>query len=972
MNKGDKKHGFTVTEVRDIPSINSTVLLLQHDRTRARAIKIQNDDDNKAFGIAFRTPPADSTGVAHILEHCVLSGSEKYRTKEPFMDLIGGSLQTFLNAITFSDKTIYPIASRNETDYHNLMDVYLDAVFHPLVDQKEEIFRQEGWICRIDADGLSYNGIVYNEMRGAMSDAEEQILDRVNAELLKDTIYRHNSGGDPYEIPNLRYEEFLAFHKNYYHPSNSILYFYGDGDLDKELAHAQEFLQDYAYLAVDSDIAEQKPFKKPVEVAFDYHVALTDTVENKDWLGTSWLIGRSTEPQEAFMSLLLQEVLIESSASPLKKALLEAGIGEDFLSPYNDGIHRVFGILAKNTDRARKDDFSRIVEEVFRQIAEKGIDRGLLDAALNKIEFALIEGPGHSAKGVVRFIQVLGSALYDADPLEMLDFEAPFQTFRESLAKGALQSFVRERILDNPHRVDILATPKPGLFDEKDRSVKEELAARLAKMTEEEKQALREAGERLDTFRDTADTPEDKETIPHLSLADLSPKVDRIDSRPLEVEQATVLHNDVFTGRIVYADLVFDLSHLSQKELQDVSHVASFLGDVATKKRGYEDVYNAIYRVAGGLSIVPSIFEDFDTAEPLPKLVVSVKFFADRQKEAIDMVREILFESVFEDDKRLKEVLLEDRSTMDMSLISSGHAVVMSRVMSYFSKAAALREEITGLDSYFTLQEITTHFDEKKAAYKENWQKVYAKLLRRDGLIVNVTTDKETFHEGFAVWEELIREIPLLPAEPQEYERKERNKEAFLSAAGVQYVSKGASLRDLGVPYSGSLTVLAAILSIQYLHQKIRATGGAYGAGLSIQARGTLSTYSYRDPQLEKTIDVYNTLGDVTENLQLSQRELEDAIIGTINRFDPPLSPRDKGLHALSYHITGYDYAQVEKYLQEALHTRVEDLQAHADMLRKAMDKNYLCVLGSEEKIREAANLFDHIIPLDYAARNKK
>lgn len=972
MKKGEQMHGFTVEEVREIPSINSTVILLRHDKTKAKAIKIQNDEENKAFGIGFRTPPENSTGVAHILEHCVLAGSEKYTTKEPFMDLIGSSLQTFLNAMTFSDKTVYPIASRNETDYHNLMDVYLDAVFHPLADKKEEIFRQEGWICRISDEELSYNGVVYNEMRGAMSEAEEQVLDRVNAELLKDTIYRHNSGGDPYAIPDLSYEDFIDFHKTYYHPSNSILYFYGNEDLEKELEHAQEFLQAYDYLEVDSAIAEQTPFEEPVAVRFPYHVALTDQTEGKDWLGMSWLVGRATDTDDVYMTKLLEETLIESSASPLRKALLDAGLGEDFLSPYNDGIHRVFGILAKNTDADRMDEFRNIVLDVLGTIAKEGIDEALMEASLNKIEFSLIEGPSYSARGVVRFIQVLGTWLYDADPLLLLDYEKPFAAFRDKLQDGFLTRFVRERLLDNPHRADIIAEPQPGLFDKKDLAVKEALEERYAAMDDEEKETLRQKQEKLDAFRDTEDTEEAKQTIPHLKLSDLEPKVERVDSKPIEVEQAVVLHNDLFTGRIVYADLAFDLSHLTQEELAEVSHVASFLSDVATEKRSYEEVSNEIYRVAGGLRITPSIFEDFETGEPLPKLMVSMKFFADRQEEALAVLQEVLFESRLDDDKRLKEVLQEDRSTMEMSMIQAGHSVVMGRLQSYFSKSGALREEITGLDSYFRLQEILANFDGEKSAQIERWQKLYSKLLRRDRLVISVTAGKEPFDEGFSLWEKLIGEIPFLPAETQTYERKDRNKEAFLSAASVQYVSKGANLRDLGIPYTGTLTVLANLLSVGYLHQQIRAKGGAYGAGLTVGPRGVLATYSYRDPQLGQTVAVYDRLGEVTEKLELSKQDLEDAIIGSINRFDPPLSPRDKGVLALTNYLTGYTFEQVETYLQQALETRPADLRASADLLERAMQEDWLCVMGSEDKIRAEADRFEHLIPLDYDARTGK
>lgn len=971
MKINDVIHGFRITDIRDVEAQKSTAIVLEHEVTKAKAIKILNEDNNKAFGIGFRTPPKNSTGVAHILEHCVLSGSDKYRTKEPFMDLIQGSLQTFLNAMTFSDKTIYPIASRNDTDYHNLMDVYLDAVLHPLVLDKEEIFRQEGWTLNLHEE-LTYNGVVYNEMRGAMSAAEEQILEKVNEELLPDTIYRFNSGGDPYEIPALSYDEFKEFHASYYHPSNSIVYFYGDGDLEKELAHVQEFFSEYDYREVDSSIDAQEPFEVPHLAEFPYSVALSDDTESKDYLGICYGIGRSTVAEDVYMTKLMEEVLIDSAASPLKKALLDVGLGEDFLTPYNDGMHQVFGIIAKNTEKSRMEEFLTIVRDVFASIADEGVDTELLEASLNKLEFSLIEGPPSSAKGVIQYIQVLSSWLYDGDPLLTLDFTDSFAAFREKINQGALQNFIKERILSNPHCVEMIATPVPGLFDQKDAEVREALAAKLEALTGEEKDALQEQTKTLLDFQNAEDTPEAKATIPHLSLSDLSPTVDRIPQHEEEYHGATLLHNEVFTGRIVYLDIAFDLRHLTQSELAEVSHIASFLSDLDTNQRSYDQVSNAIYQSMGSLNIAPAVLEDIETGEPLPKLMVSAKFFSDKQADAMKILAEVLYQTKISDKKRIKEVLLEDRSTMEMSLIQSGHAVAMQRVLSYVSLAPSLQEEISGLDSYFALQELLANYDTLIDEKLAQWETLYRKLFTTEGLFIGVTTEKEVFDQLKDGWQSLLADLPDTLGPNQHYVRKERNKEAFLSAASVQYVSKGANLKALGYDYTGDMSVLTNLLSIAFLHLKIRAIGGAYGAGISISPKGLLATYSYRDPQLQQTIDVYDEMDAFLSELSLSQTELEDAIIGTINRFDPPMSARQKGAFAFNNRLTGNSYDRVESYLKDALATTDGKLRAHAQMLKDAMAQDYLCVLGNEEKIRESEDLFSNIIPLDYKARVKE
>lgn len=963
-------HGFIVEGTKEIPSQKSTATLYTHEKTGAQVLKIATDDTNKAFGIGFRTPPKDSTGVAHILEHCVLGGSEKYTTKEPFMDLVGGSLQTFLNAMTFSDKTIYPIASRNTEDYHNLMDVYLDAVFRPLVLTKEAIFNQEGIVEVLEDDGLKYNGVVYNEMKGAMSVAEDQVMQQISEYLLPDTIYANNSGGDPYAIPDLTYENFIDFYKKYYHPSNSYIYFYGDEDIEKELEHVAKYLDTFEKADIDSAISYQQPFDAPKRVEGEYHVGLSDDVENKDYLGIAIASGVATDAKERMMISLLNRMLLSSEASPLKRALLDAGIGEDFMSPNDDGYHINFGIIAKNTSKDRMDEFVDIFNRIMEKIAKEGAPKDLLEASFNKMEFHMMEGPSYSYKGVVKYITALSDWLYDQNPLESIDLMETLQELRKEIEKGGLQTFIQEKIIDNPHRLEIVVTPKPGLFDEKDKGVEEKLKKQFASLTEEEKVSLSAKKEKLDEYQSGVDTKEDKMTIPRLSLKNLDPHVDRIDQHVYE-DKVRIAHNDVNTDGIVYLDMIFDLSHLTQEELAEASHVVSFLKDVTTEKRGYEELATEIDKTLGGFNIQLLVSEENKTKRPLPNLLVSAKFFPDKQAKAVDIIREVLYTSTFDDDKRLKEILSEDLSSMDADLIQSGHAIAMKRVRAYVNQAAALTETTSGLDSYFNLQETVAKFDDEKKKRIARWKEIYAKLFRKEKCIVGVTTTKELFEQTKDNWAPLYENLPSHPEEVLEVTLPEMTKEGFISQATVQYVSKGADIEALGYEYSGDMAVLTNMVSTGFLHNQIRAKGGAYGSGLSITQQGLLSTYSYRDPKLTETIGVYKNMGSFMEEFDLSQDDLELAIIGTINAFDPPMSPRDKGIAALYHLVRGTNYDMIEERLKEAIGTTVEGLKKHHEMLTKAMEEEYLCVLGSEKALTENEELFDRVVKLDYKARTQ-
>ncbi|MDO5688711.1 MAG: insulinase family protein [Tissierellia bacterium] len=967
MDTGRIYSGFRLLRVEWVQEVNAQALIFEHEVTGARLLKLSCDDNNKVFGIGFRTPPKDSTGVAHIVEHCVLSGSRKYKTKEPFMDLYKGSLQTFLNAMTFGDKTIYPVASRNDTDFRNLMDVYLDAVLYPAIGEIREIFMQEGWHYELfhKEDPIIYRGVVYNEMRGAMSAPEDQVDEFIDQSLFPDTVYSNHSGGDPYEIPNLSYEAFLDFHRNYYHPSNSYIFLYGDGDTEAELDHIQEYLQDFDRLEIDSEIPMQPLFEEPRRESYEY--STTDEVDglDRDFLVYNVLFGESINGLDRRIADLLKEALVDSDAAPIKRALLDKGMGEDIYSSGYAVQQLPFSIIVKNTSARRQEEFETTIQQVLQGIVRKGLDERLMISTLNKYEYHLREGSGYSTRGIIYFIEAFKSWLYGGDPLEALRYEKEFQQLREGIKNGLFERYIQDRLLDNNHKTILSVTPNVGLNEQRDREVAGQLAAYKSSLTEAQLEELIRESEALNDYQSAPDTPEAKSTIPRLSLDEVTRKLEEIPREEIKVGETTILYHEQFTGGINYLDLVFDISHIKPEDVPLVALLGEMLGSVGTRKLSYGELTKEIFIQSGGINFKPVVYSAHqDEDEIYPKFFVSTKVLGNDLSKVLELIQSILTESVLDQSKRFKEIVQEIKSGIEMSIFQNGHMCAASRAKSYLIKSAKYNELINGFDFFDFIQETEKALKSGGTRVMDQIQRVYWELLTRQGLILNLTGDRAALDSLQENLSKLLEIIPnTRPLQRLDGVGLNVGNEGIQSSANVQYVSKTASLKEMDIPFTGKLTVLTSLLSREYLHNNIRARGGAYGAGIAA-TRGAITTYSYRDPNLEETIKVYDEMGDYLENLELSQEDLTSLIIGTLGKFDPPLTAQAKGALDLSMYIAGYDNQTIEGYIEEAMSTTLEDLRAFAKPLTEGMEKNHLCVLGSMSKIKENADLFDEIVDL--------
>ena len=960
-------NNFKLISKEFVKEENSDVLIFEHIATKAKLIKLVNEDPNKTFGIGFRTPPNNSTGVAHILEHTVLNGSKKYTTREPFMDLLKSSLQTFLNAMTFSDKTIYPVASRNDKDFHNLIDVYLDAVFNPRIYDIKEIFMQEGWHYELNnaESDIEYKGVVYNEMKGAMSSAEDQVMDKLMRTLYPDTIYKYNSGGDPYEIPKLKYEEFLDFHTKYYHPSNSYIFLYGNGDTIKELAHIDKFIDEYDYLKVDSNIDKQEPFKESKIKVEYYSMSKEESSSNKSYLSYSCCLGDTTDVETLLMNEILNETLIESQASPIRKALLSEGVCEDIIASYSDGIHQTFGIIAKNSSSEDLERFNSIVSNVLLDIVSNGIDSKLLEASVNKIEFSLREKADHSARGVLSFITALNTWLYDDNPVKAFKYEEPLSELKSKLSSGYFEKYIENKVMNNPHKTLLIVKPDPGLYDRLDCEVKQELESMKSNLTNLEIEELINDNKKLSDFQTRIDSDKDKDTIPKLSLSDINTKIERIDLDIEDLGNSKLLHLNEFTNSVDYINILFNIDYIPYEDVQYLSLLSYLLGNMDTKNYDYSSLSNEIYLNSGGISANVSINSDFYTKELYPKFVISAKCLSDKLAETINLIEEITINSKLDNKKRLKEMILELKSKIEMTIYDSGHSVAINRVMSYFQPSAYYDEKAKGLDFFFFIQELDNNFEKEYDNLVKKLNELYEKIFNKNNLLIHLTMNSNDYDIAKNEISKLISKYSKNIYQKCDYSIENKNlNEGISSSSSVQYVSKGFDLSKYGIEYEGSMEVLANILNMEYLHNQIRAIGGAYGAGIKFYTNGSVGTYSYRDPNLKKTIDVYDNIGTFIDNLELSKEDLESSIIGSMKSFDPLLTIRIKAGLSLSRYISNVKYETLDKYLNQAINTNLEKLKSYSKPLSDAMSENYLVTLGNEKNINENKNLFKNIIKL--------
>lgn len=960
---------YELIEKRQLPDINATGCLLRHKKSGARLFLLSNDDENKVFTIGFRTPPADDTGTPHIIEHSVLCGSKKFPPKDPFVELLKGSLNTFLNAITYSDKTIYPVASCNDADFQNLMDVYLNAVFYPNMQRKEELFLQEGWHYEMDdpEGAITVNGVVYNEMKGAYSSPEEMLSREIYRSLFPDTAYSKDSGGNPEQIPTLQYGQLKKFHATYYHPANSYIYLYGDMDMEEKLEWLdREYLSHFEKISVDSEITLQRPFEKMAEHSAEYSIAMEEEEAQKTYFSYNTVIGTSLDKELYLAFEVLDYALVSAPGAPVRTALMDAGIGMDVSSSFDNGIYQpVFSISVQNARAEQKDAFLAVIRDVLEDQVENGINEKSLLAGINSDEFKFREADfGNFPKGLLWGIQSFDSWLYaENDPFLHLEAIDTYAFLRNQVGTGYFENLVKKYLLDNPHSSLVALYPAKGLSAKADAALAAKLEEKKRRMPLAEREEMCRRTRELKEFQETPSTKEELETIPMLTRADLKREAAPFVNREAHVGETLVLEHEMFAGHITYVKLLFDLKQIPEELVPYVGLYKEVLSYVDTSKYPYAELTNEINLQMGGMSNGIGIYPNpKKSGEYRAYFEISIKAFDEKIPDAFALLAEILEHSKLDDKKRLKEIISQGKARLENSLGAYGNQVGLVRAASYYSQSAVLRDKVAGIDYYRALKRFEQEFEECYPQIVENLKAVGQFLLRPQNLFLSVTAGEEGLTS-------VRNHIPQLLAalEERETENKElhfaceRKNEGFKDASQVQYVCQAGNFKEAGYAYSGALRVLKGILTCDYLWNQIRVLGGAYGCGCSFAQSGDTAFSSYRDPKLARTLSVYKNAPDYIRAFQADEREMTKYIIGTVNELDVPLNPLAKGNRSLAAYLTGISYEDVQKERDEILTVQPEQIVAQADLVEAVLAQNYICVIGSEQMVEQEKEPFLHI-----------
>lgn len=903
------------------------------------------------------------------MEHSVLCGSKEFPVKDPFVELVKGSLNTFLNAMTYPDKTVYPVASCNDKDFQNLMHVYMDAVFYPNIYQNDKTFRQEGWSYKLDnPDGeLTISGVVYNEMKGAFS-SPEGVLDRVVLNsLFPDNTYSVESGGDPEVIPELTYERFLDFHRKYYHPSNSYIYLYGDMNMEEKLRWLDEkYLSDFENEPVDSEIHLQKPFTEMKEVVQEYSIASEESEENNTYLSYNKVIGTTLDEKLYLAFEILDYALLSAPGAPLKKALLDAGVGKDISGSYDNGVYQpIFSVISKNANVEQKEEFVRVIEDTLKDIVKNGINKKALRAGINYHEFRFREADfGNYPRGLMYGLQLFDSWLYDeTKPFIHMQAIPTFEFLKEQVETGYFEELIQKYLLDNTHGSIVIIKPERGRTARMDKELADKLQAYKASLSKEEIDALVKATKELEEYQEEESAPEDLAKIPVLGREDISREIAPIYNKELETSGVKLVHHEVETNGIGYTALLFDLSGIPEEKLPYISILQSVLGIINTKNYEYSELFNEINVHTGGIGTSLELYTDVTKVkekEFRATFEIKGKALYPKMDVLFSMMREILMESDLGDEKRLKEILAMLKSRLQMSFLSSGHTTAALRSLSYTSPMAKFKDDTDGIGYCEVVKELEENFEEKKAELIENLRQIAQQIFRKDNLIISYTSSAD----GLAPMEEAFAKIAdTLHTEEKEAEipceiHCVKRNEGFKTSSKVQYVARTGNFIDRGVEYTGALQILKVILSYDYLWQNVRVKGGAYGCMSSFNRIGEGYLVSYRDPNLEKTMEIYEGVVDYLKNFNVDDRDMNKFIIGTISNIDRPMNPAAKGSRSMNLYMNHVSAEMIREERNQILDAQQSDIRALADVLQALLDAHELCVIGSEEKIEEQKEMF--------------
>jgi Zn-dependent M16 (insulinase) family peptidase len=964
-------NAYEVLEQRPLDDLHSEGCILRHKKSGARIAVIANDDDNKVFYVGFRTPPEDSTGVPHIIEHTVLCGSDKYPVKDPFVELVKGSLNTFLNAMTYPEKTIYPVASCNDKDFQNLMSVYMDAVFHPNIYKYQEIFKQEGWHYELEDEDspITINGVVYNEMKGAFSSADDVLQRQILNSLFPDTSYRNESGGDPDFIPDLTYEAYLDFHRRYYHPCNSYIYLYGDMDVAEKLRWLdEEYLSHYEKITIDSAIREQKPFAKPVELVKKYPISSTETEEDNTYLSYNLVVGTVLDKKLYLAFDILDYALVSAPGAPVKKALLDAGIGKDITGGYDSGtMQPIFSFIAKNANGSQKEEFLSVIRETLKQQVKDGIDKKALLAGINGSEFRYREADfGQFPKGLLYGIQCLDSWLYDdMQPFMHLEASETYRFLKEQVKTDYFEQLIQTYLLDNPHASVVVIEPEKGLNAKKEEQLAKKLAAYKESLSKEEIQQLIADTKHLKQYQEEPSPREDLEKIPMLCREDMKREAAPLINQEREVDGVTVIHHSMFSNGIAYLRFLFDIRDFAVEDIPYVGLLKYVLGYVDTEHYGYAELSNEINIHTGGIGCSFGVYPHMSGEEQMKVMFeVKTKVLMEELPEAGKLITEMIKTSVLSDEKRLLEILGQLKSRLQASLSSVAHSVASMRAMSYFSRAAYYQDAVGGILFEQKVADLAEHFEEKKADLIAKLEELTRKIFTPERMLVSVVCEEKDF---VAVGREIGQlKQALYPSEGSTVRNLpplvlEQKNEGFTDASKVQYVARTGNFKRHGFEYNGALRILKVIMGYDYLWINIRVKGGAYGCMNSYMRNGDTYFVSYRDPNLEKTNEIYDGIPKYLENFTADERDMTKYIIGTISDLDTPLNPNAKGARSMTALLQGITQEDLQRERDEVIGATEKDIRALKDMIASVLEEHNLCVIGNEEKLNEQKELFTEL-----------
>ncbi|GAA0776830.1 insulinase family protein [Clostridium subterminale] len=968
-------YGFKLLKVEKVDEAQSIARVFEHVKSGARLLHLENKDDNKLFSISFRTTPTDSTGVAHILEHSVLCGSRKFKAKDPFGDMAKSSLHTFLNAMTFTDKTMYPVGSKNNKDFMNLMDVYLDAVLHPRIYENHEILRQEGWRYELNenTNKLDYKGVVYSEMQGAMSSPEEVICSDIYRSIFPNTTYAFVSGGDPEDIPNLTQEDFEKFHSKFYHPSNSYIYLYGDQDLDACLKFINdEYLYEFDRIEIPSHIDDVKNFEGMVERTANYSISEDEDEENKAFLALNFAFEETRNGEAYLATKILYNILIESSASPIKATLLKAGIGECIITRDDMNMDPtkeiLFPIVAKNVDVTKKNEFKNIIMNTLKELVDKGLDKDQLKAAINTVEFGLREAdPWRSAnKGIEYNDWVLNSWIYDGDPLVHLKYEDNLNKIKAALDNGYFEKFIEKNMVNNSHCSLVVLTPKKGLEDARIKTLEEKLENYKRSLSEKELKDLMKRNEKLKEAQVRIDTQEEKDTLPKLPIEEVDKKVEKIPQDVVKEQGITILKHHIPTNQIAYIDLLFDAKVIEEKYIPYLGLLKDVLGELDTEKRGYSELITEIYKTTGGITFENEVYTEKNNSQVYhPKFIVKSKVIADNISHLLELVNEIITTTKFDDLSRLKQIIQEIKSKLQMRVINGGHEVAMNRVFAQTSCGRGYWEKISGATYYEFICNLEKSIEKSGKEVRRNLIKVYETIFNKNNLIISVVGEEGEIEAVVSNINKVICNIKSEPTKLYNLEHKSKKDiEAIITASNVQYVVKGFNFADLGYEYSGKMRVLLNIVDNEYLYPRVRLQGGAYGCYSDMNKDGNLAIFSYRDPNLTRTIDIYNEAYKFLEKVDFTKEDMEKFIIGSVGQLYKPLTPDRKGEKAVADYICNVTQEDIQRERDELLSTTNQDIRNYAAMIKVGMSENYCCTVGNEGKVNENKVIFNKISKL--------